>query len=326
MADYARILCQRGHEVSISYWSGSSANVPAVITRLESEFNLIPHKDRSKLPQVKGMFDSAYLIKSGEIDGLVLPEAHNLVHAVFQNYEPHGSRYAYISKWLAGAMRKQVYGISKRRGNLIQRGQEAVSHGCRNALDFAHLDLVVDVPHPQSGMRSELGIPEDAFVILRFGAQDTFDIPWAIETVVRLLDMYPNWFFVGLNTAPFTDHPRAIYVPMVMDPVEKSSIIAASDVFLTARGQGEAFGVAIAEALQIGIPVLAWNGGNDRNHIEMLKGLNGLYRQPSDLRRRLKQLAEGRDSSSAGARRARGEQFRPSVVAPNLEALLSSNV
>ena len=326
MADYARVLRQRGHEVAISYWSGSQANVPAVINRLDSEFDLIPHKERSTLYRSDDQFDSAYFIKSGENDGLILPGAHNLIHGVFQKYEPHGSRYAYISRWLAAEMRKQVQNSKGKPENLIRIGREAVLQGCVNAVDFAHVDLIVDLPKPQLGIRAELGIPEDAFVILRFGARDTFDIGWAKETVVQLLHKHQNWFFLGLNTEPFTDHPRARYVPMVMDPVEKASIIAASDVFLTARGQGEAFGVAIAEALQIGIPVLAWHGGTDRNHVEMLKGLSGLFRRPFDLRWRLQRLSSGRGASSASARRARGDQFRPQVVAPKLEALLSPRI
>jgi len=135
---------------------------------------------------------------------------------------------------------------------------------------------------------------------------------------VRELDRHPNWYFVGLNTAPFTDHPRAIYVPLVMDPVEKASIIASADVFLTARGQGEAFGVAVAEALQIGIPVLAWNGGTDQAHVDMLRGLNALFTRPMDLRWRLKRLAKGKDPSSVTARQERGNSFRPAIVAPEL--------
>ena len=322
LVDYARALRSRGHEVEISYWSDSPANVPALISQLGNEFMLHPHAARFTPPDVADRFESAYFIKSGEADGLVIPEIHNFVHAVFQKYEPHGSRYAYISQWLAEEMRQQV-GKDVEHQRLQERGVLAVNEGCLNALEFSHLDLIVDTPTPQSGIRQELGIPEDAFVILRFGGWDTFDIGWAKETVVTGLNKNQNWYFIGLNTEPFTDHPRSRFIPMVMDPVEKASIIAASDVFLTARGQGEAFGVAIAEALQIGIPVLAWNGGTDRNHIAMLAGLGGLFRRPIDLRWRLRRLAGGHDPSSRSKRQARGNSFRPEVVAPKLEAFLT---
>ncbi len=324
MLDYARVLRAAGHDIEISYWSQAPANVPEIISRVGEEFRLLPHSGRYELPLEAPSFDSVYFIKAGGDDGLVVPGVHTLVHAVFQQYEPHGSRYAYISEWLAETMRDQVTGRQGRQSGLPELGAAAKEAGCQNALGFEALDLIVDVASPQTGVRAELGIPEEAFVILRFGGLDTFDIGWAQETVVTLLDQNRDWYFIGLNTERFTDHPRACFIPMVMDPTEKASIIAASDVFLTARGQGEAFGVAIAEALQIGIPVLAWNGGTDRNHIHMLSGLGALFRQPWDLRLRLRRIARGKDPSNVNARQDRGNAYRPTVIAPKLELLLGA--
>lgn len=322
MLDYGRVLRERGHDVEVSYWSESPANVARIVSRVGDEFPLHPHAERFAMPPDLDSFDAAYFIKAGDNDGLVLPDTHCLIHAVFQNYDPHGARYAYISKWLADAVRQQVNSRQGRADGLPERGLSAERSGCGNARYFDHLDLIVDVAEPQPGIRDELGIPQDAFVIMRFGGIDTFDIGWAQEVVVKELKRNPNWYFVGLNTAQFTNHPRAKFIPMVMDPVEKASIIAGSDVFITARGQGEAFGVAIAEALQIGIPVLAWNGGVDRNHIHMLDGLGALFRWPWDLRLRLRAIAKGKDPSSVSARKARGDAFRPNVVGPQLERML----
>ena len=147
-------------------------------------------------------------------------------------------------------------------------------------------------------MRVELGILEEALVNLRFGGLDTFDLGWAQETVVTLLIQNRDWRFMGLNTERLTDQPHTRLVPMVLDPTEKASIIAASDVFLAARGHGEDFGVSIAEALQIGIPLLAWNEGTGCNHIHMLSGLGALFRQPRDLRQRLRRIARWKDPST----------------------------
>lgn len=322
MLDYARLLRIRGHEVELSYWRDSPANVPSVIDRVKMEFPLHGHPEVDRLPASMSGFDAAYFIKAGRQDGMVLPNTHNLVHAVFKDYDPHGSRYAYISRWLAEEVRRESTGRKGRRSGALKRGNDAVLQGCVNAHDFQHLDLVVDTAKPQDGMRKSLGLPEDAFVILRFGGYDSFDVGWAKDVVVELLNENSHWYFVGLNTARFTNHPRASFLPLVPDQIEKASIIGAADVFLTARGEGEAFGVAVAEALQIGIPVLAWSGGSYRNQVSMLKGLGGTFHRPSDLRRKLRKLASGKDPSSAGARTARGDQFRPDVIAPNLEFLL----
>lgn len=318
LVDYARALRSHGHETVVSYWQHSPANVPSVISRLEQEFTLLPHDTQYSLGDITDEYDAAYFIKAGDNDGLVLPGTPSFVHAVFQNYEPHGSRYAYVSSWLARQMRDQASGRRGRRNGLHERGQRALEDGCANSLEFEHLDHIVDMPSPQSGTRQALGIPEDAFVILRYGGYDTFDIDWAMESVRQLLDQYPNWHFVGVNTKPFTNHSRSHFLPAILDPVEKASLVLASDVFLSARSQGESFGLAIAEALQIGTPVLAWQGGADRNHLEMLRGLDATYRSARDMATRLKRLANSQASSSTQERRARGNMFRPKRVAPEL--------
>ena len=43
--------------------------------------------------------DYFHIQKYGFNDGVLHPNAKNLVHAVFPSYEPHGDVYAYISKW-----------------------------------------------------------------------------------------------------------------------------------------------------------------------------------------------------------------------------------
>lgn len=322
MLDYGRALRARGHDVEISYWSNSPANVPVIVQQIGSEFVLHPHPEQDTLPTSVGDFPYGYFIKAGQDDGVILPSGSSLVHAVFQNFDPHGSRYAYISAWLARAVRTQVSSRSGRKEGLPQRGRAAMETGCLNALAFDHLDLIVDSAEPQEGFRTELGIPEEAFIILRFGAPDTFDIPWAKGVIIQELERDPRWHFIGLNTDRFTDHPRAHFLPMVRDAREKASIIATADVVVTARHQGEAFGVAIAEALQLGIPTLAWRGGTDRAQTDMLDGLGGLYRGPRELRKILRAIARGEDPSGPSARRARADAFRPDVVAPRLEQLL----
>jgi hypothetical protein len=48
---------------------------------------------------------------------------------------------------------------------------------------------------------------------------------------------------------------------------------------LHARQRGESFGLSIAEFLSQNKPVLAWEGGHDLNHLEMLKDSGTLYNE-----------------------------------------------
>jgi len=87
MIDYARALRSRGHDVEISHWAESPANVPAVVERVRSEFVVHSHLDRYDLGDTSKGYDAGYFIKSGQNDGLILAEGQSLVHAVFQVYE-----------------------------------------------------------------------------------------------------------------------------------------------------------------------------------------------------------------------------------------------
>jgi len=49
--------------------------------------------------------DVAYFIKYGNNDGKMIPGIQDIIHAVFQSYDPHGERYIYLSEWLAHRMR-----------------------------------------------------------------------------------------------------------------------------------------------------------------------------------------------------------------------------
>ena len=46
---------------------------------------------------------------------------------------------------------------------------------------------------------------------------------------------------------------------------------------LHAREMGETFGLAMMEFLYFNKPVLAWENGNDLNHVEVLEPFNLLY-------------------------------------------------
>jgi hypothetical protein len=76
-----------------------------------------------------------------------------------------------------------------------------------------------------------------------------------------------------------------------------------------ARERGESFGLSIAEFLFFNKPVLAWNGGHDKNHLEMLKGSGTLYSNEDDLNYMLHNLNDFKDDWSA-----RVSEFKPEIV------------
>jgi hypothetical protein len=60
---------------------------------------------------------------------------------------------------------------------------------------------------------------------------------------------------------------------------KKANFINTCDAMIHARQRGESFGLSVAEFLSLDKPVLAWEGGRDLNHLEMLKDSYTLYNE-----------------------------------------------
>jgi hypothetical protein len=202
--------------------------------------------------------DVMYFIKQGDNDGLLVPGCKNVVHAVFQYYEPHGHAYAYISEWLS---------------NVVSKGQVPfVPHMVRPPQDLS------------SHLRQELGIPEDATVFGRHGGSDTFDIDGVQTVVQRVAQEAPNTYFIFMNTNRFCEPRRnVIFLEGTSDPVLKQRFINTADCMLHARAAGETFGLAVAEFSVSNKPVLTWSKSRERAHLDILGDKALLYHGGPDL-------------------------------------------
>jgi hypothetical protein len=223
-----------------------------------------------------------YYIKAGDNDGKTIPGVRNLIHAVFQNKDVHGDRYAYVSKWLAQQMKHEHY----------------VPH-------------VVHLPDPMLDFRSQLGIPCDNIVIGRYGGYNEFDIDFAKAAVYKCADSRRDITFLFMNTNPFgPEHPNVIYVNGTHNLQHKANFINTCDYMIHARRHGESFGLAICEFLHGGKPVISWKNGLDKHHVDLL-GSNGIwYENHEDLNNILNTLQR----ESAVDCRAIVEQFSPTNV------------
>lgn len=288
ITDYARynrdIL---GNESIIAYCKTNGqekdmGNEPAVIDALEKEFKVVGYRQgylESKIDDNK--VDLAYFINSGRKEELPT-NCRTAVHAVFQFNEPHGDRYAYISKWLSDTMS----------GGTIP-----------------YVPHIVDLPEPTGTFRHHLGIREDQTVVGRIGGFYTFDIPEVRDYIIRLVNQTDKFVFLFVGTDPFINHPNVRFINEIYDPVKKANFINTCDCMLHARQRGESFGLSIAEFLSLNKPVLAWNNGHDRNHIEMLKESGTLYNSIPELDSILHTI---KDFNQDWTKRV--AEFKPAVV------------
>ena len=230
-------------------------NEPAVIEALEKKFKVIGYdvgNIEKKIDQEK--IDLAYFIAGGERSSLPT-NSKTAVHAVFQNNDPHGDRYAYISEWLSVKMSNGVIPF--------------VPH-------------MVNLPPPIKDYRQAFGL-EGKIVIGRIGGYFTFDIPFVKEFIKQLVQTNNKFVFLFVGTEPFIDHTNVKFINEIHSPQQKANFISTCDAMIHARQRGESFGLSIAEFLSLNKPVMAWSGGHDLNHLEMLKDSGLLYNDTNDL-------------------------------------------
>lgn len=287
--DYAEILKNLGHEPIIAFCENDPSNNGQVIARSRDRYELNAYQDfRSLASQYSYKCDLAYFIKYGNNDGKLIPGVRNIVHAVFQAYQPHGDDYYYVSKWLAKRMRVKNL---RKLGRFSPLGLDSIR---RNK--FKYLPHVVHLPETSQNMREEWNIPANALVGGRHGGFDTFDIPWVHETVKDLLSEKENLYFVFANTRKFMEHPRVKYLPTLTSREDTSSFLSSLDFFLHARARGETFGLSLLEAMKCRVPVFSHSGGIDRNHTYILrKSKSSLFETPSQLKSLVKKVDKYQD-------------------------------
>ena len=188
------------------------------------------------------------------------------MHAVFQNYNPHGDTYAYISEWLSLKM----------------------TEGRTPFVPY-----IVELPLVFEDIRAELEIPPEALVLGRTGGPDQFDIPFVHEVVTQAIAERSDLYFIFLNTDKFIDNPRAIFLEPTADENYKTRIVNSCDAMIHARLMGESFGLAIAEFSLRNKPVITAAGGHDQAHLHMLGAQALYYRDPPSLFNILLNLRKG---------------------------------
>jgi hypothetical protein len=193
--------------------------------------------------------DIFYNQKAGTFDSKLVPNIKNVVHSVFQFYQPHGHVYAYISKWLANKM-----------GGPSQ----------------PYVPYIVDIlkyDH-NNNYREFLNIPIDATVFGYYGGPDSFNIDFAKKAVVDVARLNKNVYFIFMNTNTFCHEPNILFLEGTTDFEKKIGFINTCDACIHARNGGESFGLTVAEFSSKNKPVITTShctvALNDLAHLQML--------------------------------------------------------
>src|SRR6202040_3659949 len=99
-----------------------------------------------------------------------------------------------------------------------------------------------------------------------------------------------NLWLMLLNTDRFSSHERIVHLPRAGDRQRVAGFVGSWDGGLDGGRPGGAFGLAIAEFLSEAKPVLVWEGGRDRNHLELVDDPRYRFRTRGDLTSKLVEL------------------------------------
>ena len=86
-----------------------------------------------------------------------------------------------------------------------------------------------------------------------------------------------------MNTKPFGEHPRIIYLPASTDLTYKSLFVNTCSAMIHARAIGETFGVAVGEFSFLNKPIITSTHG-DKEHLRILKDKAIIYDSPEKLK------------------------------------------
>lgn len=184
--------------------------------------------------------DYFHVQKYGFNDGILHPNAKNLIHVVFPSYDPHGDVYAYISKWLTD------------------------THG--NESPF--VPYMVDLPNVDYDYKNTFKI-FDQFVVGYYGGNN-FEIPFTHQAVINAATKRFDLLFLFMNQDAFCDLPNVKFIKGTTDMDEKVAFINTCDAMIHARERGETFGLAIAEFSSKNKPIITYSESSERNHLEIL--------------------------------------------------------
>jgi glycosyltransferase involved in cell wall biosynthesis len=126
------------------------------------------------------------------------------------------------------------------------------------------IDTTVFNPQDRDRCRKQLGLPQNAFVIITGGASLTDankNVPWLLKQLSHLpgrRDVIVLAF--GEGSVPVPDHLNVRFTGGIRDRRDLAQLFAAADVFVSASLM-ETYGLTLVEAMACGTPVVALRVG-----------------------------------------------------------------
>lgn len=255
--DYALLNYNKLNNNSFIVYPENTEKNEDVFNKFKTYFNMYEYKseDDLRLYLKQNNIQAIYFIVYGTNQGVSSIDygIPSLVHCVFTTLVPHGTVYAGVSKSV---------------------GDPFVNH-------------LVHLPDINSDYRKKLGIPKNSIVFGRHGGEDTFNIPWVKDAILKFVEERQDVYFLfAVKPFIFSDvnHPRILFFPSFVDKRVKTKFINTCDAMIHACNLGESFGLSVLEFTFRNKPVITWNGGLwHQQHLDNLGDKAILYNSEDEL-------------------------------------------
>jgi hypothetical protein len=176
------------------------------------------------------------IVHGGVKEELLHNKIPHFIHCVFSTKAEHGTFYCPISECINGRD-KTNYPI------------------------LPHIVKVFEASIDEIVLRKKLGIPQDSVVFGSYGGKKQFDIPFVKKIAIKVAEKHNNIHFLFMNHEKFCNLPNVHFLPGSVNLAEKAYFIDACTAMLHARGDGETFGLAVAEFSTRNKPVITYKPG-----------------------------------------------------------------
>ena len=290
--------------------AASNINQPLALKKFRDRFPLFLYEDLSQIEDIlnKQNVNLFYAQKRGDYDKIESKKIKTVIHSVFKYHDPHGSVYAYISKWLSDIM----------------------TDGKAPFVPYP-----INLPKASNNLRSNLNIPPDAVVFGRYGGPDSFNVSFVQDLILELVNKNCNVHFLFMNTKDFLNksdtflnkikvkikpitHKQIHFIPPTASLAFKSEFINTCDAMIHARDRGETFGAAVGEFSIHNCPVITYGGNSNPNyesaHIQMLGEKCFIYNNYDELSEIFRKIICDKNVLKLKNWNAYSDAFNPIVV------------
>ena len=286
--DYAYYNRELLNNESVIFYKDNKINKESVILKCKREFICVSYNTIEDLEELVQQFgvDYMYNITWGNpTNDYNLISCPILWHGIFTNTpfsrtnKPEGyDKYAVISRYLT-----DKYSCAKK-----------------------YVPHMINMPHcnENDNYRNKYGIPQDAFVLGRYGGTDSFDIGYVHQAIREILNENNKIYFIFANTDMFFTHERIIYVDTLIEQMDKARFIQTCDMMIHGRTVGETFGISLGEFSFYNKPVMTnlsvpvGNLLSDNCHVEILGDKGFIYKSCEEVKAIINKLyKEGIDTT-----------------------------